>query len=55
MRTRAVIEQAKGIFMATHRISADKAFQALARASQRENRKLNDIAQRLVDTTDSSN
>jgi GAF domain-containing protein len=51
MRTRAVIEQAKGILMATHKISADKAFQALARASQRENRKLNDIAQRLVDNT----
>ena len=51
MRTRAVIEQAKGILMASHRISADKAFDALARASQRENRKLKDIAQRLVDGT----
>jgi GAF domain-containing protein len=54
MRTRAVIEQAKGILMATHRIPADEAFQALTRASQRENKKLNTIAQRLVDNTLSS-
>lgn len=49
MRSRAVIEQAKGILIAQSGVDADAAFQLLKRASQRENRKLRDIAQALVD------
>jgi GAF domain-containing protein len=51
METRAVIEQAKGILMAKHRYSGDHAFRDLARASQKANRKLRDIAQGIVDST----
>ena len=50
MRSRAVIEQAKGILMArTPQLSADEAFDLLRKASQRQNVKLRDIAQRIVD------
>ncbi|SDF22607.1 GAF domain-containing protein [Blastococcus fimeti] len=49
MRSRAVIEQAKGILMSQRRCDADTAFTLLAGASQRSNRKLRDIAQSLVD------
>jgi GAF domain-containing protein len=48
MKSRAVIEQAKGILMAAGGRSSDDAFQLLVRASQRENRKLRDIAAELV-------
>ncbi|SFU08990.1 GAF domain-containing protein [Geodermatophilus amargosae] len=49
MRTRAVIEQAKGILMSQRRCDATEAFTLLAAASQRSNRKLRDIAQAIVD------
>jgi hypothetical protein len=49
MRTRAGIEQAKGILMADNGIDADQAFQQLVALSQRTNLKLRDIARRLVD------
>ena len=49
MRTRAVIEQAKGILMSQRRCDATEAFGLLAAASQRSNRKLRDIAQAIVD------
>ncbi len=50
MRSRAVIEQAKGMLMAgSPEMSPDDAFDLLRRASQRENVKLRDIAQRIVD------
>jgi GAF domain-containing protein len=49
MQHRAVIEQAKGILMATGGRNADDAFQLLVRASQRENRKVRDIAAELVE------
>lgn len=50
MRTRAVIEQAKGILMgADESLSAEDAFDLLRRRSQNENVKLRDIAQRVVD------
>jgi GAF domain-containing protein len=50
MRSRAVIEQAKGMLMArSPDLSADDAFNVLRQASQRENVKLRDIAQRIVD------
>jgi AmiR/NasT family two-component response regulator len=48
MRYRAVIEQAKGILMGAEGCDEDAAFQILVRASQRENLKLREIAQRLV-------
>jgi hypothetical protein len=48
MRSRAVIEQAKGILMADQQITADEAFQQLTKLSQRTNTKLRDVALRLV-------
>ena len=48
MRSRAVIEQAKGILMGAQRCSADHAFEIMVRASQRENVKLREIAARIV-------
>jgi GAF domain-containing protein len=49
MKSRAVIEQAKGMLMAAQACDADTAFELLIKASQRENLKLRDIAQRVVD------
>ncbi len=49
MRSRAVIEQAKGILMADERINDEEAFQRLAQLSQDANVKLRDVARRLVD------
>ncbi|HEX2063175.1 MAG TPA: GAF and ANTAR domain-containing protein [Acidimicrobiales bacterium] len=51
MKSRAAIEQAKGIIMATRGCDAEEAFQILVRASQRENRKLRDIAHQIVAST----
>ena len=49
MKSRAVIEQAKGMLMArSERLTPDDAFDLLRKASQRENVKLRDIAQRIV-------
>lgn len=48
MKSRATIEQAKGILMAMQRCSPDDAFQILVRASQRENRKLREVAAEIV-------
>jgi transcriptional regulator with GAF, ATPase, and Fis domain len=45
LTSRAVIDQAKGILMALHRITAEDAFQHLVKASQEQNAKLRDIAQ----------
>ncbi|MDQ6724670.1 MAG: GAF and ANTAR domain-containing protein [Actinomycetota bacterium] len=49
MKSRAVIEQAKGILMAAQGCTADEAFDLLVKASQRSNRKLRDIAVDMVD------
>ena len=49
LRWRGVIDQAKGILMARDGLRADEAFDVLARASQRANRKVHDLAQELVD------
>ena len=49
MQSRAAIEQAKGIIMATQQCGPDDAFQILVRASQRSNAKLRDIAVRIVE------
>jgi GAF domain-containing protein len=50
LESRAVIDQAKGILMERHKLTADQAFQALAQASMRANRKVRDIADHLVAT-----
>ncbi|MDQ1404263.1 MAG: hypothetical protein QOG03_2579 [Actinomycetota bacterium] len=49
MESRATIEQAKGILMAQSAVGPDEAFELLRRASQRENRKLRDIAHEIVE------
>ena len=49
MASRATIEQAKGILMARGGTTPEQAFEMLVRASQRENRKLRDVATDLVD------
>lgn len=48
LTSRAVIDQAKGILMALHRIPADDAFKLLVKASQEQNAKLRDVAQDFV-------
>lgn len=49
VESRAVIDQAKGILMARHGLSADAAFDLLSKQSQRDNRRLRDIAVDLVE------
>ena len=51
LQSRSVIEQAKGILMERLCCDADDAFSHLCTLSQRSNRKLRDIAQRLVEDT----
>jgi GAF domain-containing protein len=48
MKHRSVIEQAKGVLMAAQGADEDTAFQLLVSASQRENVKLRDVAQRIM-------
>jgi GAF domain-containing protein len=48
--SRAVIDQAKGILMERHKITADQAFQLLAHASMTTNTKVRDVADDLVHT-----
>ena len=48
MASRATIEQAKGVIMATAGCSPDTAFERLVQQSQHENRKLREIADELV-------
>jgi GAF domain-containing protein len=50
LETRGVIDQAKGILMATRLWTADQAFQVLAQVSMKTNRKLHAIADDLVHT-----
>jgi GAF domain-containing protein len=50
MKSRAVIDQAKGILMERFKITEDMAFTLLSRASQTSNIKLRDIAEELVTT-----
>lgn len=47
---RAMIERAKGILMAVHRISEQQAFELLRDQSQRSGRKLVDLAEAVVDS-----
>ena len=48
MRSRAGIEQAKGILVAVHGCSPDEAFVRLSRMSQQSNRKLREVAEDVV-------
>jgi hypothetical protein len=48
--SRATIEQAKGVLMAAHGMTADQAFGALARRSQETNIKLRDLSRRFLTT-----
>jgi hypothetical protein len=48
LMTRGVIDQAKGILMAQTGCTADDAFDMLRSASMRDNRKLHDVAVRIV-------
>lgn len=48
MKSRAVIEQAKGMLMAAQKCDEDSAFEMLVKASQRENIKLRQVAERIV-------
>lgn len=48
--SRAVIDQARGILMATHGIDAQQAFELLAKESQNTNVKLREVAARLVES-----
>jgi GAF domain-containing protein len=50
MITRGGIEQAKGILMERHKVTADQAFTILSKASQRTGIKLRDVAGQLVST-----
>ncbi|MFI7589155.1 ANTAR domain-containing protein [Spongisporangium articulatum] len=49
LRSRAVIDQAKGIVMAHRHCTAEEAFQHLRRLSNTRKRKLREVAQELVD------
>lgn len=51
LHSRDVIATAKGILMAGQGVDEDAAFGILVSASQRENQKLRDVAQRLVEST----
>jgi len=50
LESRAVIDQAKGILIERHKLTADQAFQLLAEASMSANRKVRDVADQLVRT-----
>ena len=50
MKSRAVIEQAKGILMERHKVTDDQAFRLLTRSSQHSNLKLREVAEQLVRT-----
>ena len=47
---RATIEQAKGILMARHAVTADKSFEMLRQHSQTHGRKLIDVAEAIVES-----
>ena len=48
LESRVIIEQAKGVLMATERCDPDAAFEILKKRSQRSNRKLRQIADEVV-------
>jgi GAF domain-containing protein len=50
LETRGIIDQAKGILMNRHKLTANQAFQVLAQMSMKTNRKLRTVADDLVRT-----
>lgn len=54
MKSRATIEQAKGILMAIRGFSSDAAFDVLVKESQRKQQKLHVIAEEIVERTKAS-
>ncbi|MFD9662793.1 ANTAR domain-containing protein [Rhodococcus sp. NPDC059968] len=50
MKTRAVIEQAKGIVMALRGVSVDRAFEILVAQSQQEHVRLAEVARRIAES-----
>jgi GAF domain-containing protein len=50
LKSRATIDQAKGILMERHKVTADEAFQILVRASMTANVKVRVISEQLVHT-----
>jgi GAF domain-containing protein len=50
MASRASIEQAKGIIMRDQQTTADEAFTILVQAASTSDRKVRDVAQRVIDT-----
>lgn len=48
LASRAVIDQAKGVLMAVHRVGADEAFALLVQRSQQENLKVRELAERFL-------
>ncbi len=50
LESRDIIGQAKGILIERHGVSADVAFNVLRAASQRQNRRIRDIAEEIVRT-----
>jgi GAF domain-containing protein len=50
LETRGVIDQAKGMLMDRHKLTADQAFQVLAQMSMKTNHKLRTVADDLVHT-----
>ncbi|MCU1676692.1 MAG: histidine kinase [Frankiales bacterium] len=51
MKSRAVIEQAKGILMVLHGLDPDAAFGMLTQQSQRSHRKLREVAESIVEAS----
>ncbi len=49
LKTRPVIDQAKRILIGQHGCTPEEAFDLLSTASQRENRKVRDIAHAIVE------
>src|SRR5450830_440358 len=49
---RKVVERAKGVLMAKHKLSEEQAYQKLRSMAMNKNLKLSDIAQRLLDVED---
>lgn len=54
IKSRAMIEQAKGVLMARHAVGPDDAFAVLRNQSQRRNVKLRHIAKEVVESTRSA-
>jgi GAF domain-containing protein len=48
LQSRAIIDQAKGVLIERHKLTPGQAFELLAQASMRTNRKLRDVADHLV-------